>query len=468
MGVETEYGVSAPGTQVAPEVLSDLVVRAVAGPGADGFEDAGAGSPAGPGPDQTAANRALANGGRAYVDHAHPEYSSPETASPTACVAYDVAGDRLLADAARRVRERTGLPVRLYRNTTDGKGASYGRHENHLVSRQTPWQRVVDVMTGFLVARVPLVGAGRVGLGAYGERPGYQLSQRADFIVTPIGLQTTHDRPVLNTRDEPHADPRRWRRLHVITGDPAWCQVQTWLTVGSAAAVLAAVTDDAVAPLRWADPVVAQRAFSHDPTLRTTCETVDGRRLTALDGLEHHLAACEAHAVATGGSGGDAAAVLGEWRSVLDALRRDPAQAADRLDWAVKLRLLEGLRERTGTGWDDPRLAALDLWWADLERSPARALAARGALRTVVGDDEVTRATTEPPADTRAWLRGTLVTRFGDRVVAPGWEVVAVRRRGGRTEHVRMPEPLGHTRAACADAADAPDLDALLDRLAAR
>ncbi len=461
VGIETEYGVSAVGSSVPPEVLAELVIRSVtpADPtlGDDPVRACTLGS------DELAANRVLSNGARAYVDHAHPEYSSPETTSPTDLVTYDLAGDRLLADAARGAAQATGLDIRLYRNTTDGKGASYGRHENYLVDRATPWQRIVDVMTGFLVARVPLVGAGRVGIGVRGERPGFQLSQRADFLVTPIGLQTTHDRPILNTRDEPHADRRRWRRLHVITGDPAWNQHQTWLTVGTAALVLAAAEADAVAAVHWRDPVRALSRFSHDPTLTATADTKAGQALTALDALEHHLDACVALCLREGDVlGSDTQPVLAAWRDLVDDLRRDPMAAADRLDWVAKWRLLQGLQNRTGADWADPRLAAVDLLWADLERSPARALEVAGAFRTVTTGAAVTDAMTVPPTHTRAWLRGTLVARFPDQVVSAGWDDLVLRRRGGRLQHLPMPDPLRHRREDAALAATAPDLESFL------
>lgn len=463
VGIETEYGIDAAGSGISPEVLSELVIRAI-DPAAE--PERLTVQSAWLGPEDLAANRVLWNGARAYVDHAHPEYSSPETASPSALVAYDAAGDRLLAAATRRVAEATGLDVRLYRNTTDGKGASYGRHENHLVTRDLPWQRIVEVMTGFLVARVPLVGAGRVGLGQWGRDTGYQISQRADFLVTPIGLQTTHDRPILNTRDEPHADPRRWRRLHMITGDPAWNQHQTWLTVATASLVLAAAEQDGVVPVRWADPVAALQRFSHDTSLTATAATVDGRSLTSLDALESYLEQCEAHAGRTGEVlGPETGPVLAAWRDLLDDLRRDLASAADRLDWVAKQRLLTGLRDRTGSGWDDPRLAAVDLLWADLERSPAHGLAARGASRTVVDEARIAAATTEPPDDTRAWLRGTLVRRFPTDVVTASWDDLLVRHRGGRLRHVPMPEPLGFCRAEAPGAATASDVEALLASL---
>jgi len=462
VGIETEYGVSAPGSELGPEVLSELVIRALAPVVPDRVTVAAAKL----GPEDLAANRVLWNGARAYVDHAHPEYSSPETASPSQLVAYDLAGDRLFADAAKAVTDATGVEVRVYRNTTDGKGSSYGRHENHLVSRDTGWQKIVDVMTGFLVARVPLVGAGRVGIGQRGERPGYQISQRADFLVTPIGLQTTHDRPILNTRDEPHADPRRWRRLHVITGDPAFNEVQTWLTVGSASLVLAATEAGAVVPVRWANPVLALQSFSHDTTMATTAETVDGRRLTCLDGMELYLEAVEAFVANAGEAWGDGTGqLLAAWRQLLDDLRSEPSATADRLDWVAKLRLLDGLRSRAACGWDDHRLAALDLLWADLERSPAHGLAARGASRRVVTDDQIDSATTEPPPDTRAWLRGTLVRRFPDDVASASWDDLLIRRRGGRLQHLPMPDPLGYSRASVPAAASCPDLDALISSL---
>src|SRR5690625_641758 len=183
-----------------------------------------------------------------------------------------------------------GIPdVALYKNNTDGKGASYGTHENFLLDRDIPFDQVTRTMIPFLASRQVLVGAGRVGIGTRGDQPGFQLSSRADFMEAGVGLETTLNRPIVNTRDEPHSDPTRFRRLHVIIGDANLLEESTFLKLGTTSLLLAALeaehrTGTAILPdLRLADPVGAVRAISHDPSLRTTVELVDGRRLTAVE-----------------------------------------------------------------------------------------------------------------------------------------------------------------------------------------
>ncbi len=237
-------------------------------------------------------NVLLGNGARVYVDHAHPEHSGPEVTSAHQAVVYDRAGDTLMQSrAADRAGAASGLTVRLHKNNTDGKGHSYGCHENYLVPRAVGFDDIVRGFTAHLVSRLVVAGAGRVGLGPRDARAGFQLGQRPDFFEARVGLETTVHRPIINTRDEPHADPRRFRRLHVITGDANLSETATFVKVGAAALVLAAV-DDGVPLPELADPVAAFRDFSHDPTLtavaahhraasgspRSTCSDATSRR----------------------------------------------------------------------------------------------------------------------------------------------------------------------------------------------
>ncbi len=184
------------------------------------------------------ANVILTNGARLYVDHAHPEYSGPEVTSALDAVRYDKAGDAVMAIAAQRASQALGRSVRLYKNNTDGKGASYGTHENYLLLRSTPFDRIVTQFSTFLVTRQVITGAGRVGIGQSSQTAGFQVGQRADFFEAEVGLETTLNRPIINTRDEPHADASRYRRLHVITGDANLSEISTYLKVGTASWVL--------------------------------------------------------------------------------------------------------------------------------------------------------------------------------------------------------------------------------------
>ncbi|RUQ40512.1 proteasome accessory factor PafA2, partial [Micrococcus sp. HSID17228] len=250
----------------------------------------------------------LANGARWYVDHAHPEYSSPETTTPRDAMVWDAAGDLVAQAAAEHIGQAEGAPeVLVYKNNVDGKGQSYGAHENYLVARSLDFEELTAVLLPFFAARQVLVGAGRVGLGPAGERPGFQLSQRADYFEEPVGLETTIHRPIVNTRDEPHARPEAYRRLHVIIGDATLSQHATWLRMGMTALVLAMAEAGTAPRLTLDDPVAALQTISHDPGLRATVplleRTADGpvrRHWTGLQILRSYLDAARAHCAAFG------------------------------------------------------------------------------------------------------------------------------------------------------------------------
>jgi proteasome accessory factor PafA2 len=469
MGVETEYGISALPVRAAmtaveedlhPMQLSNHVVKA--------YGSSGHGSPAGGGPGQVAgwdyetetplrdirgyemsrasahpdqltdsdlgmANLILTNGARLYVDHAHPEYSGPEVTSALDVVRFDRAGDEVMAIAAQRASQSLGRSVRLYKNNTDGKGASYGTHENYLLARSTPFDRVVTQFTAFLVSRQVITGAGRVGIGQASQQPGFQISQRADFFEAEVGLETTLNRPIINTRDEPHADAAKHRRLHVITGDANLSETSTWLKVGTAAWVLRVIEAGVLdTDLRLAAPVGAMRAVSHDLSCRAPLELADGRRMTAVEIQRVYLDRCRVLLASAAADGLPAAgrteaeALFAAWQETLDALATDVTLLADRLDWVAKLALMESYRARDGLGWDAPKLAAIDLQYADVDpsRSLYAALARKGRIRRLVTDDEIERARTTPPRDTRAYFRGRVMELFGSSVVAASWDSV--------------------------------------------
>ena len=448
LGTETEYGILAPGRpDLHPTLLSAAVVDAHAGPATLARPDPGDSMPI-----EDAHNRFLGNGARLYVDHAHPEYSTPEVTSPRAALLADLAGDMLVARAAGAASERLGTPVRVFKNNTDGKGASYGYHENYLLSRSTPWERIVEGFLAFVVTRVVFTGAARVGLGQASDVPGFQLSQRADFFEAITGLETTIRRPLVNTRDEPHADARRWRRLHVIAGDANRSETSTLLKLGTASAVLEAIDGGVLRPPMLADPLGAIRTISRDLGCSRSLKLTDGRRLTAVEVQREYHAQVEV-------AGCGDPEVLAMWARTLDRLAADPLQCVE-LDWVAKLTLMQSFSRRDGLGWDHPRLAQLDLAWADLDdrKSPYAALVRAGRMPRLTTDTDIERAAAEPPPDTRAHLRGRLVAERTSDVVGVDWSWVLLQTRGAR-RRLRLEDPLGCTAAAVAEAGG---LDALI------
>src|SRR5688572_30637437 len=362
MGTEVEYGISVPGQPGAnPMVTSSQVVNAYgARPeltrggrarwdyeeesplrDARGFTYTGtAYDPAEALADEDLglANVILTNGARLYVDHAHPEYSTPEVTNPRDLVLWDKAGERVMAEAARRATTVPGVgPIHLYKHNTDNKGASYGAHENYLMRRQTPFSDIVTHLTPFLVTRQIVCGAGRVGVGQDGSQPGFQLSQRADFFEVEVGLETTLKRPIINTRDEPHADADKYRRLHVIIGDANLAELSTYLKVGTTSLVLAMIEARALPrDLAIEDPVEALQAISHDPTLSHKVRLRDGRQMTALEVQEVYLEQAEKFVATQGESDEQTHDVLRRWAEALQDLASDPMPCADRLEWPAK------------------------------------------------------------------------------------------------------------------------------------
>jgi proteasome accessory factor A len=345
-----------------------------------------------------------------------------------------------MAEAARRAATvPTVGTIHLYKNNTDSKGVSYGAHENYLMKRQTPFSDVVTHLTPFFVTRQIVCGAGRVSIGQDGSQSGYQISQRADFFEVEVGLETTLKRPIINTRDEPHSDADKYRRLHVIIGDANLSEISTYLKVGTTSLVLAMIEAKALTPdLGIADPVAELKAVSHDPSLKHLVRLRDGRRLTALDiqwaYLERARAFVESH-----GSDEMTDDVLARWESVLDRLGRDPMLCATELDWVAKLRLIEGYREREALGWASPKLQLVDLQYADVrpEKGLYHRLVARGSMQRLLTDEEVTTAMTEPPEDTRAYFRGRCLAKYAAEVVAASWDSVIF--DVGRESLVRVP-----------------------------
>lgn len=484
MGIETEYGVSVPGNPGANAmVTSTQVVNAYLAASAararrarwdfeeeNPLRDARGFDLAREAADPTQltdedlglANVILTNGARLYVDHAHPEYSAPEVTNPRDAVLWDKAGERVMADAATRAAATPGIdPIQLYKNNTDNKGASYGCHENYLMDRATPFSDIVRHLIPFFVSRQVVCGAGKVGLGADGQGSGFQLSQRADFFEVEVGLETTLKRPIINTRDEPHADPERYRRLHVIIGDANMSETSTYLKLGTTALVLSMVEDGFLSRDLTLDSSVQElRQISHDPGLTHRVRLRDGRRMTALELQGEYLDQARKYVEDRYGSDVDAdtADVLDQWERVLTVLSNDPMELAEELDWVAKLKVLEGYRSRDGMEWSHPRLQLVDLQYSDVraDKGIYNRLAHRGRMQRLLEESEVTRAVTEPPEDTRAYFRGRCLAKYADSVAAASWDSVIFDLPGHDSlQRVPTLEPLRGTREYVGDLLDA-------------
>ncbi|TQL68353.1 proteasome accessory factor A [Nocardioides albertanoniae] len=451
MGTEVEYGIAVAGQpQANPMVASSQVVNAYASStlkarrarwdfeeesplrDARGFDMSR--QVADPSQltdeDLGLANVILTNGARLYVDHAHPEFSCPEVTNPLDAVRWEKAGEQVMLDATRAAaRLPTSPQINLYKNNTDNKGVSYGAHENYLMRRSTAFADIVRHLTPFFVSRQVFAGAGRVGIGQERPKDGFQISQRADFFEVEVGLETTLKRPIINTRDEPHADPEKYRRLHVILGDANLAEISTYLKVGTTSLVLAMIEDGYISrDLSVDGPVSALRAISHDPTLKTLITLKDGRKLTGVQLQMEYLDLAKKFVEERYGSEADYQTkdVLERWESVLDRLERDPMECATELDWVAKYKLLRSYRERDGLEWNDPKLHLIDLQYADIrpEKGLYNKLVRSGRIQRLLTDDLVEKAMHDPPTDTRAYFRGRCLEKYSEHVAAASWDSV--------------------------------------------
>jgi proteasome accessory factor PafA2 len=481
LGTETEYGITVHNqADFNPVLSSSALINSYAGgrariqwsfdeesPGRDargfGFEDSL------PSEIETGlVNVVLTNGARLYVDHAHPEYSTPECWDPLEAALYEKAGEVIMDRAAQSAQSLLAADQRMliHKNNTDGKGNSYGAHENYLLARELPFGEIVRHFTGFLVTRQIFTGSGKVGSENGRDDVDYQITQRADFFEEEVGLETTLKRPIINTRDEPHADSTKYRRLHVIIGDANLSEVQTFLKLGSASLILQALEDGALPDaIQLADPVSEVVAVSHDPSLAYTVRTADNRKLTALEAQWQYLEWAAKYARQSDLT--DVYAdVLRVWEEVLSDLEADPVRTADRLDWTAKLRILEGYRHRDDLEWDDPKMRLLDLQYHDV--SPLRGLyhrlAAAGRIQRLFSDDEIEEAISSPPERTRAYFRGRCVAKFGSALVAANWDSLVFDTGEEALKRVPMMEPLRGSKDRVGELLDASDTPADLLR----
>ncbi len=493
-GIETEYGLNCEGFAAPPDFPYEaaMLIRSAPAEGAfrgwdyereDPYRDLRGSRAAslardahdlrGPTPlsdrmsrDEVLADTVLQNGARLYNDHNHPEYCTDVCATLRDLVAQDRAGERILVAAERRRNaSMTEGRIRLLKNNTDYHGRSYGCHENYLTSRAVDLKALVGAMVPFLVTRQVFAGAGRVGVEG-GDRLAFQLSQRADFFEEVIGINTTARRPIFNTRDEPHADRRKYRRLHVITGDANRSEWATAMKVGTAALVIDLAETGWRAPLRLADPPRAMRRVSHAADLRAVVELTDGRRLSAVDVQDVYREAAERWR----GRDPETNWVLDEWARALDDARHGGDALSDRVDWAAKRSLMRESERSLGRDWDAGLALRIDFAYhvLDPDSSLYAVLEADGRMRRIVSDADIEAAVTCAPAGTRAEVRSRLLQKFRSGITAIEWDHVTFRRNGYDVS-LRLDELHGPTVDSLGALVDqATDLDDLVAALSAR
>ncbi|MFC6152473.1 Pup--protein ligase [Nocardioides yefusunii] len=405
-GIENEYGVTCTSQgqrRLSPDEIARYLFRRVVTWG-------------------RSSNVFLRNGARLYLDvGSHPEYATPECDDVRQLVIHDKAGERILEDlmldAEKRLAEE-GIEgdVYLFKNNTDSVGNSYGCHENYLVSRHGDFNALADQLIPFLVSRQILVGAGKVVQTPRGAT--YAVSQRAEHIWEGVSSATTRSRPIINTRDEPHADAEQYRRLHVIVGDSNMSETTTLLKVASADIVLRMIEEGwALRDMTLENPVRAIREMSQDTTGRRKVRLANGREASSLEVQAEYLGRALDFVDSRGIRTPVIDRALDLWERTLKAVDSDDLGMVEReIDWVIKLRLIERYRAQHGLSMSHPRVAQLDLAYHDIRRDRGLyyLLERRGAVTRVCAEDEITLAKDQPPQQTRAKLRGDFIRAAQD------------------------------------------------------
>lgn len=398
-GIENEYGVTCTlhgQRRLSPDEVARYLFRRVVSWG-------------------RSSNVFLENGARLYLDvGSHPEYATAECDSLSDLIAHDKAGERILEGLVESAEERLteeGIrgDVYLFKNNTDSAGNSYGCHENYLVGRQDDFQRIIDTLIPFFVSRQIFAGAGKLLHTAQGTV--YSIAQRAEHIWEGSSSATTRSRPIINTRDEPHSDAERYRRLHVIAGDSNMSEYATYAKVGTTAALLQMLEDDVVfRDMTLENPIRAIREIARDQTCRRPVKLANGRELSALDMQWEYLDRTLRYA-RTRGFPPEVDRAIGMWEHLLTGLEKDPMTLSREVDWVAKLQLLDQYSARHDLPLSSPRMSLLDLAYHDVNRHRGLyyILERRGLMDRVVTDGQIDAAMTAPPATTRARLRGEFI-----------------------------------------------------------
>ena len=392
-----------------------------------------------------ARNKTLVNGARYYVDHAHPEYSCPEVTNVHDLVVHEKAGEKVL-EASRREANALlpeGTEMLLYKNNSDRKGNSYGSHENYLMDRRTSFKQIVEHLMSYFATRQVYTGAGKVGSENRSQPCQYQLSQRADFFETEVALDTMVKRPIINTRDEPHADREKYRRLHVIVGDANLSEYTIYLRNGATSIVLSMIEDGAInKDLALRDPVQAIKEASHDPTCKKELQLDNGKRLTAVQVQKEYLDMALRY-VSGRDIDDETRDILEKWQTVLECLERDPMELDTKIDWVMKKAMIESYMDRKELDWGAPQVQMLDLQYHDLrpDKGLYYLLERQGRAERIVSDAEIAAAITQPPSDTRAYFRGECLRRYGSAVFGVNWDSISFSVGDEPIKRILMAEP---------------------------
>jgi proteasome accessory factor A len=405
---------------------------------------------------------ALSNGARFYNDHAHPEYCTPECSTLDELAAHDRAGEQIVMDCAERLSAERGATVRIYKNNTDFRGHSYGCHENYLLPRSLSWERLVHSIEAFMLTHQIFAGAGK--FAAEGEdkllASNFQISQRSDFFTVRQSVDTMQKRPLINTRDEPHANPADWRRFHVILGDANMSPFATRLKVGTLALVLEAlIRNPDLEPPELVAPVDTLKSISRDPNFQWFLTLKDRSGSNAIDVQRRYLDAVRESCVL---DHADASWTVTEWERVLNDLEADPLRCRDRVDWVAKHALITEFQKSQGLAPDDPWVQSLDLEYhrLDLESGLYFGLEQSGSIRSIPNPATARAAQKEPPDTTRAFIRGRCIGKFPEQVLAAQWDHVVLQ---GEQQEIKIslldlfaPADVLHYRS-CIEKAETPD-----------
>jgi proteasome accessory factor A len=395
--------------------------------------------------DNAAINKVLDNGARYYVDHAHPEFSTPECSNARDLVKYEKAGEWIVNASRIQANQLipTGEEILIYKNNSDRKGNSYGYHENYLMDRKTPFELIVTHLTPFLISRQVFTGAGKVGFENDSDPVDYQISQRADFFETEIGLDTMVKRPIINTRDEPHADREKYRRLHVIVGDSNMSEVTTYLKVGTTALILKMIEDKFIdKDLTLRNPVKALRDISHDITCKKKVQLDNGKKFTAIQIQKEYLELAKKYA-SQQEKNPITEDILTRWERVLTKLEEEPDQLNREIDWVIKKYLITNYMKSRGCNWTDSKVLMMDLQYHDIrpEKGLYYLLQKQGGVERILKDEEILEAVQNPPIDTRAYFRGSCLRKYRSEIFGVSWSALSFSVDEVSIKRVLMSEP---------------------------